>query len=259
MSETSRLQVGGEETGPEAPNQPIYEGFQAPESEAPAQEDTSVGQPADVPDKFRLEDGSVDVNGMLASYAELEQKLAGGEAEPAQETTQNSQDALSEENLQVYTQEVAEHGNLTEESYAALEEYGYPRDLVAQYVAGQQAQAAVAQQELLTPVGGMEGYGKLTEWADKNLSEQEISAYDAVMNSGNHSQMQMNIQGLYARFQQATGIPSLIQGDTGSTSASSGYRSWSEVTEAMRNPLYQKDPAYRRDVQNRLAASDLNA
>ena len=106
-------------------------------------------------------------------------------------------------------------------------------------------------------VGGQEAYNQLTEWATKNLSEAEIDAYDAAMESGDQNTIMMNIQGLYARFQQAEGRPNLIAGEVGSIGAANAYRSWAEVTAAMKDARYQTDPAYRADVTNRLAVSNL--
>ena len=49
----------------------------------------------------------------------------------------------------------------------------------------------------------------------------------------------------------------LLQGNTGSINASGAFRSLAQVTEAMRDPRYTKDPAYRKDVEARLANSNV--
>ena len=46
-----------------------------------------------------------------------------------------------------------------------------------------------------------------------------------------------------------------MEGNVGSKSSSNGFESWAQVTEAMRDPRYDKDEAYRRKVEQRLAVS----
>tara|TARA_Y100001938_G_scaffold68559_2_gene95139 strand:- start:3223 stop:4008 length:786 start_codon:yes stop_codon:yes gene_type:complete len=258
-----RIDIQSPETGSEAPNQPIYEGFNPNESETMPQ-----GQPEqasqegyEVPDKFVMEDGSVDVAALAQSYQELERKQTTQTQEAPQDGMPETHDGsvLSQDNMQRYGEELSTNGELSSESLSALETAGFPREVVDQYVAGVKALAAQQETEMFSAVGGREGYDALTEWAGQNLSEAEINAYDAVMAGGDPNQIQMTIQGLHARYQQATGRPTLITGDTGQQGASTAFRSWSEVTEAMRDRRYQTDSAYRQDVTNRLAVSDLSA
>lgn len=97
----------------------------------------------------------------------------------------------------------------------------------------------------------------MMEWASDNLSDSEIEAFNDIMEQGNQAAMQMAVRGLQARYTQTVGQPSrLIQGET--TGPTSGtFRSIAELTEAMKDPRYQKDPAYRRDVENRLRTSNI--
>jgi len=261
MSEKIEIQTGV--TGNTAPNQPMYEGNDSYESEA--SQERQVEQPTEqgyeVPDKFILEDGSVNVEALAKSYAELER----GNATPQTQNTETSQETentyenfpLTSQEMDTYYKEFSDTGVLSEESFANMEAKGLPRELVQQYVNGQKALRSQSESELLGIVGGQEAYDTMTEWAQNNLNEAEIQAYDSVMNSGDGNQIQMAIQGLYARYSQSTNRPTLLQGDTGSTGSTQAFRSWAEVTAAMKDPKYQKDPAYRDDIQRRLAVSQL--
>ncbi len=50
--------------------------------------------------------------------------------------------------------------------------------------------------------------------------------------------------------------PSLVEGK-GTITGQDGYRSWAEVTAAMGDDRYSKDPAYQAMVKNKIANSEL--
>ena len=264
--ESQRMQVSGEVTGPEAPNQPLYEGSETNEQEVQAEGQASPASEQhafEVPDKFMQEDGTVDVEALSKSYMELERMRSGmpEEGDQVSEESEMSERAsgelLSSDELQGYANEVLQDGNLSDETYQSLESRGLPRQLVEAYVEGQKALMQQSRADMLSAVGGEEAYGALTTWAEQNLSESEIEAYDNAMHSGDQNTIMMNIQGLYARYQQAESRPNLIAGEVGNTSGSNAFRSWAEVTKAMKDTRYRTDPAYRDDVTNRLSVSNL--
>lgn len=261
MSEASRVETTDGVTGSAAPDQPIYEGFPQNEQEASpeGQPEQATSEGYEVPDKFMLEDGTVDVEAMARSYTELERSQSQEET-PANEEVpdETTGEALSDENMLRYSSEVFEEGNLSEESYTSLESAGYNRTLVEKHVQLLKLEAEVMNERVLEPVGGAEAYAELTKWAGESLPDDELATYNAVMNTNDPAQIDMAIKGLFARYQQGTHTPNLIAGDTGSATASSAFRSWAEVTKAMRHADYHNDPAYRQDVQNRLNVSNLD-
>ena len=264
--ESQRLEVPGEVTGPEAPDQPVHEDSQIHEQEVSTQgeaEQTPDEHAYEVPDKFIQQDGTVDVEALAKSYAELERMRSGvpQEGDEVSENPELSQrqegELLSTDEMQGYADQVLQDGNLSDASYDDLESRGLPRDLVSAYVEGQKALMEQSRSEMLGAVGGEEAYKSLTSWAEQNLSDAEIEAYDNAMQSGDQNSIMMNIQGLHARYQQSEGRPNLIAGDVGSIGASNAFRSWAEVTTAMKDSRYNTDPAFRDDVTNRLAVSNL--
>jgi hypothetical protein len=107
-------------------------------------------------------------------------------------------------------------------------------------------------------VGGEEAYGSMMEWASTNLTSNETQAYNDTMNSGNSDQIQMTVHGLKARYTAANGSdPKLISGDTTSANAGGRFDSVAQLTEAMRDPRYAKDSAFRQSVQNKLSNSSI--
>ncbi len=96
----------------------------------------------------------------------------------------------------------------------------------------------------------------MLQWASNNLPDTEIDAFNEMIN-GDASVMQTAVNGMYARFVQSQGAP-LLQGETGNTIPNSGaFQSRAQVTEAMSDPRYKKDPAYRQQVYNRLQNSNV--
>lgn len=106
-------------------------------------------------------------------------------------------------------------------------------------------------------VGGETEYGNLISWAKDNFSEAEIDAYDAVVETGNMAQISLALQALYFRYTDAMGDDGeLLQGKA--AQSESAFRSQAELIQAMNDPRYDSDPAYRQDVLNKLDRSDIN-
>ncbi len=261
---TDRVEIKTGETGPEAPNQPIYEGYDPNEPEATAEGEAQQApeQQNSIPEKFILEDGSIDVDSLAKSYTELERMRS--EVQPEQEVSEEPEEVqsgpesavLSADEMQGFADEVLQDGDLTDESYSELETRGLSRELVQAYVEGQKALMDQARGHFVGLVGGEEAYEALGEWARNNLTEQEQIAYDDGVNSGDPATIEMNIKGLKARYDADSGSPNLIAGDVGTSGATQAFTSWQQVTAAMKDPRYQNDPSYRNEVTNRLAISD---
>ena len=106
-------------------------------------------------------------------------------------------------------------------------------------------------------VGGQDQYANLIGWAQQNFSEAEIEAYDQVIETGNISQINLALQALYYRYTDAVGVDGdLLQGKP--AASESTFRSQAELIEAMNDVRYDKDPAYRQDVLDKLDRSDLS-
>ena len=97
----------------------------------------------------------------------------------------------------------------------------------------------------------------MVTWAKANLTAAEINAYNAAVSSGNLDQAKLAVLGLSAKFSKANGSePRLVQGRT--TSASGDvFESTAQLTEAMRDPRYRNDTAFRAKVQSKLARSNI--
>ena len=109
--------------------------------------------------------------------------------------------------------------------------------------------------ELKGVVGGDENYKNMLEWAGANLNQQEIDMFDAVMQRGDALGAFFAIRSLAYRYNDAAGYEGkMLTGNAPKTSGSQ-YRSQQEVIQAMSDPRYDSDPAYRKDVMDKLTRS----
>jgi len=180
-----------------------------------------------------------------------------GEAEPQEQPKAEAEAQVNEieQKLGTYSQEFFTNGKLSDGSYQELSKLGFSKAIVDQFIAGQQAVMAREEQAVYDSVGGKETYAEMVQWAGQNLSKDEIEAYNSALSSGNQAQMQFAVKGLQARFTANNREPSLKT--VGGKAANAGYRSVAEVVAAMSDPKYKTDPAYRADVERKLANSNV--
>lgn len=246
MSES--IQVSASETGPVDPAATPMEQM------TPSPVETAPSQP-DVPDKFRNPDGSINVDQMAKSYRELEQRTTS-ERVPTETTPPSG--SLNDADVNNILQSIHENGGLSEAQYKEYESRGMSREFMDNYVQGQEALVEKRRGEYFNLVGGADEYQSMIQWAADSLPDQDIEAYNNVMMSGDPDAIRLQIQGFHARYQQANQKPSLIQGEVGPDNASGAYESWAQVTQAMKDPRYHNDPAYRAQVEQKLSISNLS-
>ncbi len=112
-------------------------------------------------------------------------------------------------------------------------------------------------QELFKMVGGEKAYKSMITWAGQNLSQEEISMYDSVMGKGDPNAIFFAVQALAAKYGDATGSEGQMLSGKSSKEVDAGFQSQAQLVEAMSDPRYDRDPAYRRSVLNKLANSDV--
>ena len=106
-------------------------------------------------------------------------------------------------------------------------------------------------------VGGEKQYEQLMTWAGKNLSEDAQNSFDNLIQSGDKGSIQLAINGLVAQYQNDAGYEGrMLQGKPSKTNTDV-YQSQAQLVEAMGDPRYDKDPAYRQAVIAKLDRSDL--
>ena len=202
------------------------------------------------------------VEEMEKGYKELESRLGQPkeeEQEATEETTDLKIDTPSETDgldLNAMSERYAEQGELPAKDYEALEKAGISKDIVDQYIEGQNALAQSHFNSITSEVGGAESYGDMTTWAESNLSEGEIDAFNRAVDSDVHT-ARLAVQGLKAKYDSVNGVePSLTGGDSSGT-ATDVYTSMAQLQRDMASSDYKSDSAERMRVQNKLARSNI--
>jgi hypothetical protein len=111
--------------------------------------------------------------------------------------------------------------------------------------------------QLMDMVGGEKAYQSMMQWAGQNLSKEEIEMYDSVMGKGDPSSIFFAVQALNSKYSDSVGSDGQMLTGRDGSSDSKAFRSQAELVEAMSDPRYDRDPAYRRDVISRLENSDV--
>jgi len=198
---------------------------------------------------------------LAEAYENLEKKLGEKQSEEQPTETEDKGDTDSETNdvsnaIEDAAIAYAEKGELSEANYKELEKLNITKDIVDTYIKGQEAMIAAEEIEIANSIGGQENYEAMAEWASNNLPAEEINSFEEiVVGSNNKEAAKMAVKGLYARFLSEGGQqPSIRQGQT-SGAAVQPFQSNAQVVEAMRDKRYENDPAYREEVERRLAVS----
>ena len=212
------------------------------------------------------------------AYRELESKLGKPEDAPKEnaqeddadapklaglETTDEAAAMLKERGLDIatFTKEYERSGQLSPESYAALEAKGITRGMVNDYINGQQVLVESQVAQVKNSVGGAEEYTKLTQWAAVNLDATQQRAYQTALDTNDLSLIMLAASGLKAQYDKAMGSdPRVVVGGSAprGNDGLERFGSWEQVMAAMGDPRYSEDPAYRAQVEKKLNNSNFN-
>ena len=198
-------------------------------------------------------------------YLELQQKLNTKEEEPAQEEEEEAATEEVETNIldQLWEEAGTEEG-YTQESLDKLRKMSVDelaqmhleyRDSVTKEQPQDKDFSEADIKELKGIVGGEENYTNMIQWAQGSLNEQEIQMFDAVMQRGDPLAAFFAVRSLAYAYSDAVGYDgNMVQGKAPKQNTDQ-FRSQAEVIAAMGDPRYENDPAYRRDIMEKLERS----
>ena len=225
-----------------------------PETEPPAAPEKILG-------KF---DSAED---LAKAYQELEKKLGAPPAPETPPTTETPPEVEDEAakvvesaglDMESLSTKYAETGSLEDTDYDALEKAGISRTMVDNYIAGQDALATGMRDDALALVGGEDNFNAIAEWASSNLTAEELGRYNTAVDSGDMSAIKGALEVVNMKYTQAMGTePKLTLGENGNSSSGSRFDSMAQLTSAMKDPRYDKDPAYRAEVASILSRSSI--
>lgn len=206
----------------------------------------------------------------MNSTSESEQQSTQEETQnQSEETTNNLQEDMTRQQQAEYdvkadlknkgidfnklATEFDTNGELSTESLSALEKAGYPKSIVDAYINGMQATADRFVNKVKAMAGGEQGYADLTRFI-QTQPKAVIEAFNDSIRSNNLGQIKLAISGLQAQMKAAYGTanPTVMAGHNGVT-GTTGYTTPAQMTKDMKDPRYQKDPAFTREVMRKVA------
>ena len=200
-------------------------------------------------------------------YLELQQKLNTKQEEPAQEEVEEEESTAEEAEANILDQLWEEAGTeegYTQESLDKLRKMSVDelaqmhleyRDSVTKEQPQDKDFSEADIKELKGVVGGEENYANMIQWAQGSLNEQEVKMFDAVMQKGDPLAAFFAVRSLAYAYNDAVGYDGkMVQGKAPKQNTDQ-FRSQAEVVAAMGDPRYENDPAYRRDIMEKLERS----
>ena len=113
-------------------------------------------------------------------------------------------------------------------------------------------------QDLKNVAGGDQQYGEMLQWAKENLNPQEVEMFDMVIDRGDPLAAFFAVRSLAYRYQDSQGREGKMVTGTAPRGDGSQFTSQAEVVQAMSDPRYDRDPAFRQKIMKKLERSDIN-
>jgi hypothetical protein len=219
-------------TNPEVVETPSTEAPTTPTAPEPGSNEYNATMAAEgavalgqVPDKFKNEDGTVNMEAFIKSYSELETKLHSPEQkeevpvindgpdavvdelrvpEVEEETVLEEEQAakvgVTAEDLGHMTTEIMKTGNITEEQRAVLNQRGVDDTVIDTMVEGQRARMRQQYAAAADIVGGSDRLSKIFGWAAHNLNDMQRTQINAGLAS---DASEITLRGLASMYDQS--------------------------------------------------------
>ena len=247
------------------------------------QESLKVGEAMEAEQNTLLAGKYENAEQLEKAYVELQKKL-GDEGAQDSETTGDTEDTDGQETseekeeakedsavtslMNEATTEFYDNNNtLSDETIEKFSEMS-STDLVRTYLELQKNADQPTKQEVedlseadvnqvRNHVGGEAEYNRIVGWASENLPKSDVDSFDELVSTGNIGAIKLAITGMKVEYQNANGYEgNLLSGKAPKTSADL-FRSQAAVVEAMSDPRYDNDPAYRAEIMEKLERSDI--
>ena len=208
------------------------------------------------------------------AYLELQRKLGSNDDDEVEDTTLDEDEVEYDEatvaGIELITEASDEYyaneGQVSAETMQKFQEMS-STDLVNAYMAIQENNpnqdggyspdlTDAEMNSVYNSAGGEAEYNRLTAWAADNVPESKLNAFNDIIDRGNATAIQIAVAGLRSEYEAQEGYEGrMLQGRA--ARAVNGFRSQAEVVQAMSDPRYDSDPAYRQDVYDKLERSNV--
>ena len=255
-------------------------GALSPEQETAAKDEALVTETqGQEPAKFAGKYESVQ--DLEKGYEELQKKLGSQEESDKPEVPESKEEEAAPANAsEIYGEYIGsrldeagvdyqgmntkwqETGKLEDDDYKALEGAGFSKDMVEAYLDGVQYRAEQDSQLAAKEVaaiknefGGEQVYSEMIQWAAGNLDKAEVDAFNSMLKTSNPHQIRIAVAGIQAAYMNKAPREPKLVGGRASRAAATKFESTAQVVAAMNDPKYKEDPAYRKQVEEKLSRS----
>ena len=246
------------------------------------QESLAVGEEMQAQQEQLLAGKYKNAEDLEKAYVELQKKLGGEGSEDSkstgddlsindgeketEETEETKEDSPA---LALVNEAAAEYWDndksLSEDTMAKLGEMS-GTDLLAAYLQAQEANPvdqAPDTPDLTTQdiadvravAGGDKEYATMVQWASENMDKSDVESCDSLLASGNVGAIKLAVSGIKAQYDNANGYEGTMLSGKPATTSKDVFRSQAELVAAMSDDRYEKDPAYRQDLIEKLDRS----
>ena len=241
-----------------------------PEFNEAEQEALAIGEQAAADQQQILAGKFKDAEALEKAYLELQTKLGeqsneNGNDEVREEVREQEEapeEVTAIDSLYSASEEFEKNGQLSQETIDSLSQMD-SKELLDAYMEIQQnasvpdlTEAQVA--DVQNSVGGPEQYSQLVNWASENMPKNFLAAFDNLINTGDSDMIKLAAQGLKSQYEIANGFEGQMLTGKGAPNKTDVFRSQAEVIQAMNDPRYDRDPAYRNDVFEKLNRSNID-
>lgn len=146
-------------------------------------------------------------------------------------------------------------GDVSKETYEALQKAGYPKEVIAGFIESRRAIDDAYTKSVYDYVGGEKEYHALAEWMRGNLSKSEIQAFNKVIDDGDTGLVKLMLDGIQAKrvSKQGTRKPTILGNSSRiSQSNNQGFASKQDMIKAMSDKRYGVDRDYTLGVERKM-------
>ena len=204
---------------------------------------------------YDAETGAYDwQNHAVELQYKLDQKAP---AEAVEAPAEGGADPKANFDWESVTASIDSTNTIDDENYKKLLDFGIPENVLDGYKELLETGVEFAQKRTIDYAGGEDSLNSIFQWAQENLDEKELGSYNEILDSPN---WRMAIDSL--RVASGIGVqekaggenPALVEGLPSTGGA--GFASKAEMIDAMQNPKYKSDPAFRNQVRMKVANSN---
>ena len=222
-------------------------------------EESGVNEDAGEPDDSVPEFHKVDPKS-LEEASDVLREASEGHQEIIAEALEKG---MTPEQMEGFQSEYDADGKLSDKSYEALAALGYTKAFINSFMAGQQSVADNFVRELQAYCGGADNFDKLTAYISVNQPE-TAKAFNSAIERNDVTTIKALLENSKGAMRQSFGskpkrnlaAAAKPRNTAPAPKQVEGFASRAEMTKAMGDVRYQRDPEFRRQVELRVFASN---